>query len=367
MTQILNTRPDGTGLPGWVPDAARHYLSHIEMGHPIRALARSAECHASTILRQIRRLETRRDDPLVDDALDVLGQVSRCKTHPMQEPVAMNNSAQPMMPDDETLTSEAQRILRRLCETGAMLAVAAEMDKGVVVRNGPEGAQTRTAVVDRCVAQAMALNGWIATDGEGRILRYHITAAGRNALEDMLAKGTPETLGTGFGEDQTSFAATPPPAGALQKTARRLRYTLAESPLAALARRRDAHGAPFLSDNLVQAGERLREDFELAQMGEAVTQNWDRFLAPGGQGDSVSFEGSAPSAARARVGSALADLGPGLSDIVLRCCCYLEGLETAEKRLGWSARSGKIVLRIALMRLRKHYVETLGPGSAMIG
>jgi len=28
---------------------------------------------------------------------------------------------------------------------------------------------------------------------------------------------------------------------------------------------------------------------------------------------------------------------------------------------------GKIVLRIALMRLRKHYVETLGPGSAMIG
>jgi len=126
MTQILNTRPDGTGLPGWVPDAARHYLSHIEMGHPIRALARTAECHASTILRQIRRLETRRDDPLVDDALDVLGQVSRCKTHPMQEPVAMNNSAQPMMPDDETLTSEAQRILRRLCETGAMLAVAAE-------------------------------------------------------------------------------------------------------------------------------------------------------------------------------------------------------------------------------------------------
>ena len=102
-------------------------------------------------------------------------------------------------------------------------------------------------------------------------------------------------------------------------------------------------------------------------MGESVTQNWDRFLAPGGQGDSVSFEGSAPSAARARVGSALADLGPGLSDIVLRCCCYLEGLETTEKRLGWSARSGKIVLRIALMRLRKHYAETLGPGSAMIG
>ena len=71
--------------------------------------------------------------------------------------------------------------------------------------------------------------------------------------------------------------------------------------------------------------------------------------------------------ARARVAAALEELGPGLSDIVLRCCCYLEGLETAEKRLGWSARSAKIVLRIALIRLRKHYDETLGPGGAMIG
>jgi hypothetical protein len=48
-------------------------------------------------------------------------------------------------------------------------------------------------------------------------------------------------------------------------------------------------------------------------------------------------------------------LGPGLSDIVFRICCFLEGLETAEKRLGWSARSGKVVLKIALERLAMHY------------
>ena len=47
-----------------------------------------------------------------------------------------------------------------------------------------------------------------------------------------------------------------------------------------------------------------------------------------------------------RLARVLRDLGPGLSEIALRCCCYLEGLETAEKRMGWSARSGKIVLRI---------------------
>lgn len=64
--------------------------------------------------------------------------------------------------------------------------------------------------------------------------------------------------------------------------------------------------------------------------------------------------------------AALSDLGPGLGDVALRCCCFLEGLEQAEKRLGWSARSGKIVLRIALQRLKRHYDE-LGEGAALIG
>jgi hypothetical protein len=67
------------------------------------------------------------------------------------------------------------------------------------------------------------------------------------------------------------------------------------------------------------------------------------------------------------VSRALRDLGPGLGDMVLRCCCFLEGLEAAEKRMGWSARSGKIVLRIALQRLKRHYAETYGPEADMIG
>jgi len=52
--------------------------------------------------------------------------------------------------------------------------------------------------------------------------------------------------------------------------------------------------------------------------------------------------------------------------VALRCCCYLEGLETAEKKMGWSARSGKIVLRIALHRLKRHY-ERLGRDAGLIG
>lgn len=62
-----------------------------------------------------------------------------------------------------------------------------------------------------------------------------------------------------------------------------------------------------------------------------------------------------PRAARKRVSDALDDLGPGLSDVVMRVCCFLEGMESAEKRLGWSARSGKVVLKIGLQRLLHHY------------
>jgi len=66
-------------MPGWVPAEARRYVLHTEAGLSIRALARGEGCHASTVLRQVRRVETRRDDPLVDEALRrlVAGAVAR--------------------------------------------------------------------------------------------------------------------------------------------------------------------------------------------------------------------------------------------------------------------------------------------------
>ncbi|WP_299875888.1 DUF6456 domain-containing protein [uncultured Sulfitobacter sp.] len=353
-----------TGLPDWVPVGTARYLAHTEWGLPIRQLARDAQCHASTILRQIRKVEMRRDDPLVDAGLRALGTLHRPAR--AADAVPTEAAAPEIVPDQQTLTLEATRVLRRLCETGALLAVAAEMERAVVVRDAGSNAPTRTAVLSTAVAQALALKSWIAPGNSGRIVRYHITAQGRSALAKMIDKQGGAPVTAGFAEAQGQFVTEAEDDPNAPQRAR-MRYCLADSPLIALARRRDRDGSAFLSDPLVHAGERLREDFELAQMGTAVTQNWDGFLTAGTSRGRGARGGDAASEARARVSAALGYLGSGLSDVALHCCCYLEGLETTEKRLGWSARSGKIVLRIALMRLQRHYEETEGASGPMIG
>ncbi|WP_170463974.1 DUF6456 domain-containing protein [Ruegeria arenilitoris] len=350
-------------IPAWVPEGAQRYLAHTETGQSIRDIARSVGCHASTILRQIRRIEMRRDDPLVDAALQSLAEThfSDLEGQSRAASEALGLQPEDVAAKDEEFNREALRILRRLCETGAVLAVAEEMDKAVVVRDSGDNAATRTAVVDCRIAQALALKDWISCGNPGRISRYRISSSGRAALSQLIAEAENKARARnefGMAEAQTPFQAQGSKITSSPR-ARRIRYSAAESPLIALARRRDRDGKPFLDEALVSAGERLREDFELAQIGPQVTQNWDHFLTAGRRGSFGAgvHAGQGSSDARARVERALSDLGPGLSDVALRCCCYLEGLELAEKRMGWSARSGKIVLRIALQRLKRHYED----------
>lgn len=360
-------------LPRWVPVAARNYLIHTETGLSIRGLARAGDCHASTILRQIRRYENRRDDPLVDDVLRRLSRhVPARLSLEAGDLQTMNFDIRTRTTDgDDELTearieAEGARVLRRLCEGNAVLAVARDMEMAVVVRDRPDGGTLRTAVINIEMAQALALREWIScSDHSARVAKYNITALGRSELKRLLAKA--ENRALGFGEAPASFQGAPVDAMDGDDDFRRFRNALAESPLVGLARRKDRDGTPFLSKEMVMAGERLREDFEIAQMEPNVTQKWESFLTGPGSANPGSSTPGGAAAARERVAAALADLGPGLGDVVLRCCCYLEGLEQTEKRLGWAARSGKIVLRIALLRLQRHYTATQGKYGPMIG
>ncbi len=358
--------------PAWLPDTLRCYIDHTSAGLSLRALARREGLHPSTVLRQVRRLESRRDDPLLDDAIAALGQLRTDHPDPTRkDQIAMTapirQSGHPV--DDETLQREGRRMLRRLAEPGAVLAIAPDMEKAIVLREFPDGRSARTGVMDRAVAQAFVLQEWIAPRKSGRVTTYEITSVGRAALKRML-----DVAGT------AGMAEAAQPFGAQHRDwetrnvrdvegVRRVRYNAAESPIAVLGRRRDRDGKLFLEPDMIEVAERLREDFELAQLGPRVAQNWDRFLTAGDRGGFRGESGGAdgPRSARDRVALALRDLGPGLGDVVLRVCCYLEGLEMAEKRMGWASRSGKIVLRIALMRLKRHYEETYGRSGPLIG
>ena len=334
-----NLTPIGR-LPDWVPSAVRLYLTHTEDGRSLRDIARQEGVHASTVLRQVRRFENRRDDPLVDGAL------GRLRDMP-QADVPLPAGAV----DEALLDGEARRILPRLAEPGALLVVAPDMERAVVLRDGPGGA-TRLAVLDRQIAEAFALREWIICVQPGRVLRYEIDTAGRSALRRLQA-GEPASAPSERRFDDEDSRGTRP--------------VTVETPVIALARRRDKAGNPFLTPDLVSAAERLREDFEAAQTGSKVALDWDSLLTGPHRGTGSGLPaGRGASGARDRVMAALADLGPGLADMALRCCCFMEGLETAERRLGWSARSGKIVLRIALLRLVRHY-DGQGDAGKMIG
>lgn len=375
-TVIHQSVTSAMGLPSWVPSEAQRYIAHTEGGLSIRELARKGACAPSTVMRQVRKMEQRRDDPLIDEALDNLRASSSASGRNTKGAQAGNaKGLSPMNKigdsdgiapqggglcdaDEPKLARETQHVLRRLAEKGACLAVALDMDKAVVVRDLPDGRTSRTAVLDRDVAQVLALKGWIEPTVKGKITRYAITAAGRTALREMLAEA--ESRRAGFHEAPVSFEGARPawrdaeidePRGGKQ-----VRYQAAESPVMVLARRREKSGEMFLSSDLVGAAERLREDYELSGLAENGQLDWDGYLA-GQQRDAIAGDvnGFGAEAARARVAAALDDLGPGLGDVALRCACRLEGMESAEQELGWSARSGKIVLRIALERLKRHY------------
>lgn len=355
------TKPslDRVNIPEWVPEPVQRYLTHTQAGLPIREVARRSGCHASTVLRQIRRIEVRRDDPLVDRALHLLssrffhGTPSICAKESSH--MARSLKSIDTAPETPDLDQQTKRILTRLCETGAVLAVAEGMETAVVVREGQGGRANKTASLSAEFVAVLALNAWVECKTPGRISRYSITPAGRTKLADLTELAAHQSSA---GQDRATYGEK---ILAEDSQRRRIRYSSSESPVAALSRRKDRDGSAFLSETLVDAAERLREDFELAQMGPRVTQNWDNFLTSGVTSSPRAAQSSgAPGDANERVAKALRYLGPGLGDVALRCCCYLEGLERAEKRMGWSARSGKIVLRIALERLRQFYETELG-------
>ena len=101
------------------------------------------------------------------------------------------------------------------------------------------------------------------------------------------------------------------------RPARSVTVNLAKSPLGWL------HSRGLVSNRQFDAGERLRVDWERAQLAPQITMKWD--AAPvsgrrGGSGGTVDLSSSQIDAKR-RFHSAIDAAGPGLADILWRVVC----------------------------------------------
>ena len=130
-----------------------------------------------------------------------------------------------------------------------------------------------------------------------------------------------------------------------RRSERSVTVNVAESPLAWLAAR------GLVDARQVEAGERMRADYERAQLAPSVTMRWSPRVSGGVAEDPTT----AQLAAKRRFDAALAASGRGLADVLCRVMCAGEALPLAERALGWPARAGRLVLGIALDRLADHY------------
>ncbi len=139
----------------------------------------------------------------------------------------------------------------------------------------------------------------------------------------------------------------------------KIRVSQAESPLAWLKSRKGRGSGVALSEEEFEAGERLRGDYTVARIEPSVTSSWEPVSSAASgrrtpRPESLMLTERAL-AAKERVFRALDAVGPELSSVLLEVCCLERGLEAAERRLGWPQRTAKVVLKMALTRLARHY------------
>jgi hypothetical protein len=255
-----------------------------------------------------------------------------------------------------TANKAAVRLLAHLARPGHTARLLAEMPNDInlfVTRKGMTLGAGRLplSTAERLVAADLA-----AWEGTGARRGLVITAAGRAHLRRAEAAPGEEFLEQHRPSSDRRVT--------IDGADRPVRVNEAESPLAWLRSRRDRSGQPYVDAVGFEAGERLRADLTIAQMLPHVTMRWSLGPAgsPGGQGPAAASD--AMIAARQRARRALQAVGADFAGLLIDVCGFLKGLETIERERGWPARSGKVILRLALRRLAEAYglaAEARGP------
>ena len=232
----------------------------------------------------------------------------------------------------------AARLLRFIGHGGCRLAETPEASR----LTRPDGGEMASSpgVIAFCIRRGLAARRgdlFFAT-GEARSWLRRYLAVREDAFLDQHRKV--ETVELGAGEASET-----------------VRINTLTSPLAALCRLRDKAGAPWLPADAVAAGERLARDFHYGALQPRVTQSYEARAGERsrpGPGAAADLSDNVV-AARHRVATAVAAMGPDLSGVALDICCFEKGLEAVERERQWPPRSAKLMLKTALLQLHRHY------------
>lgn len=209
--------------------------------------------------------------------------------------------------------------------------------------------------------------GWLKEQAANEFV---LSKRGAGVLRALLSSPTPsstsaqcgavgsEARQSAHGRVESERGTGTPPVRKQSRPARP-RLSAHESPLTWLRKHGGRAGNGMISESEFEAGERFRADFELAHMMPRVTASWDLATPAMRQrrsGPPSGLQiGEAATAARQRVEAALAAVGPRMSGVLIDVCCFLTGIEQAERNGGWPRRAGKVVLQLALEQLALHY------------
>ena len=215
----------------WLDKAAFHYDAHVHLGLSIRELARQSAGHASTILRQIRRIEALQGDPQVKAAL------AKLKS-------SRGEGAEPASscPPDQSLN---KNVINLLEPKNAVLVMSENVEMAGIFLISSESEPQKLGLVPRAKAQSMIASGALHCVSAGRLSRYVLASNLQPQNECAEAPQAFQTRPNPAIETEPVFKGSP------------------ETPLMTLARRRNKDGSYFLTRALVAAGNRFHDDFEL--------------------------------------------------------------------------------------------------------
>lgn len=119
-------------------------------------------------------------------------------------------------------------------------------------------------------------------------------------------------------------------------------------------------GFPCLTQDEINAGQRLKMDFIMSDNAPRLRSNWDRVSTVRTPFNSDAIEvNQKVRKARERVMAALLAVGADLSRLLVDLCYHLKPLEVIKIERNWSNRAAESVLRNALRALAAHYLNAM--------